>query len=137
MREFVRVVAGISGVPIPVGGVLSATLQWNAYLVDAIMLFAQSGVPADTAQLSIAISDEKNRVVFQDNEGGEFAPALALMGIGPSLFFPGAPRWYRTRRTVKQGDQWIVRVQGTAGIVPILGFHLVELPGALAAECAA
>ena len=133
MREFILVVPGISGVPLAGGLSPVVPVRWQRYLIDAIMLFAQSADSADTAGLSLSITDENNRAVFADGDGDPFAPALALVGRGPSLFFPDGPRWFRTRRVVSPQDTWNVQVEGGVGVVPILGFHCVEIPREVAA----
>ena len=133
MRELILVVPGISGVALLGGLSPVAQVRFQNYLIDGVMLFAQSGDPADTASLSLSVTDEKNRAVFADGDGTPLAPALALVGRGPSILFPPGPRWFRTRRVVTPRDTWEVQVDGPAGVVPILGFHCVELASSEAA----
>jgi hypothetical protein len=123
------VVGGISGVAIPLGG-LSAQVpvDWNHYLVESFMLFAQSGAVADTAQLSVSMFDARTgETLFSSDDGDPFQPALALVGRNPSLIFSGGPRWFRMRRRVTPEDRWLMQVKGPVGMVPIFGLLVTRV----------
>lgn len=123
------VVGGISGIAIPGGGQSAQVrIDWNHYLIESFMLFAQSGNPHDTAGLSVSMIDARtNETLFSSDDGDTFAPALMFVGVGPTILFPGGPRWFRMRRRVTPEDRWLMQVKGAVGVVPIFGVLITRV----------
>lgn len=132
-------IPGISGVSVAAGTTGSlVSYRWpGRYVLSSWILIPRSGLKADAALLSIAMSDDSGQQLVTDGQGlganSNVVPSFSLAGIGGP--FPlktnwnWSPRWQPLSRIVGAGDVWQFQITNDAGgaIVPFLGFHL-EVP---------